>query len=145
MNITVTDINTGDVERLWPKVKGMLQLAVDRNQGEFNLDDIQCGLNSGVMRLWVAYDNDTNEILSAAVCEIRNFPKRRICYIVLMAGEGFDDWNWAITCIEDWARENGADALAAYTRRGFIKTMKNYGYAEVYSVIQKELTDRRIH
>lgn len=142
--IKVTDINTSDVDMIWPQVKAYLQQAIDRNQGEFTLDDVHLGLITGFMTLWIAYDKK-GKILAAAVCEMRDFAKRKICYLLLMAGDGFDDWSWAINSIEDWALQNGADAVAAYTRRGFVKPMKDYGYREVYTVIQKELNERRYH
>lgn len=142
--ITVTDVLTDDVDVLWPKVEDILTRAVERNQGEFTLEDIHSGLLSGNLTLWIAYDKE-GYLLASAVCEMRLFPKRKICYILLMAGEGFNDWNWAINCIEDWAKENGADAIAAYTRRGFVRTMWDFGYQEVYTVIQKNLDERRLH
>lgn len=143
--IKITDVNTRDIGMVWGSVNVLLQHAVDKNQGEFNLDDIYVSLLQGHMRLWLAYKERTGEVKSAAVCELRRFPLRNICYIILLAGDGFGEWSWAINSIEEWALDNGADAIAAYARRGFLKPMKDYGYTEVYSVIQKELTDRRLH
>ena len=142
--ITVTDVNTEDVDKLWWMVKDLLQLAIDRNQGEFTLEDIQTDLLAGHTRLWIAYDED-RKVKACAVCELRKFTQRKICYIILLAGEDFNCWHWSINAIEEWARENGADAIAAYTRKGFIKTMRKYGFREPYTVIQKDLTDRRLH
>lgn len=142
--ITVTDVNIRDIDTLWPLVKDLLQRAIDRNQGEFTLEDIYDSLVLGTMTLWIAYDKD-RKIQASAVCEMRRFSQRLICYIILLSGEGFEDWHWAINAIEEWARENGADAIAAYTRLGFIKTMKKYGFRVPYTVIQKDLTDRRLH
>ena len=142
--LTVTDVKTEDVDVLWDSVESYLQVAIDQNQGEFTLEDIRQDLLEGLMTLWIAY-NKKGELLACAVCEMRQFSQRKICYIVLLAGTGFDNWHWAINAIEEWARENHADALAAYTRKGFIKFMRQYGFREPYTVIQKDLTDRRFH
>ena len=139
----ITDVNTEDVSDIWPLVDVMLARAIDQNQGEFTLDDIHGGLLAGLYRLWLVYED--TDILGVAVCEIRNYARRRICYVLLMAGEGFNDWAWTINSIEEWALDNGADAVAAYTRRGVGKVMQDFEYREVYTVIQKELTDRRLH
>ena len=69
----------------------------------------------------------------------------KICYVVLAGGGFFDIWVEASICIEEWARANGADSVAAFTRRGVAKKMNDYEYKEVYTVIQKDLTKRRLH
>lgn len=143
-SITVTDVRTEDVDIMWESVAGYLQDAVDQNQGEFTLEDVRHDLLTGRMVLWIAYDKDAR-LQACAVCEMRRFTQRTICYIILLGGDGFDNWHWAINAIEEWARENGADAVAALARKGFIKTMRQYGYREPYTVIQKDLTDRRLH
>jgi len=144
VDLTVTDVKTEDVDTLWEGVAPQLQRAVDQNQGEFTLEDIRYDLLQGQMTLWIAYDADAR-LQACAVCEMRQFAQRKICYIVLLAGEDFQSWHGSINAIEEWARENGADAIAALTRKGFIKTMRQYGFREPYTVIQKDLTDRRLH
>ncbi len=142
--ITVTDVNMEDIDTLWGGVKDRLQAAVDRNQGEFTLEDIRNELILGTMTLWIAY-NKAGAIKACAVCEFRIFPRKKICYLVLMSGEIFADWHWAINAIEDWAKANGADSIEALTRKGFAKLMRPYGYREPYTIIRKDLTDRRLH
>lgn len=142
--IVVTDVEPEDVEILWAKVKGHLQKAVERNQGEFNLDDIYTGLIINDMRLWIVY-NEEGELLGSAVCEIQNYPQKKVCLIRLLGGDEFVAWIHTIKAIEEWAVENGADSIVAYSRKGFVKLMKPYGYKEAYTVISRNLSERRIH
>lgn len=142
--ITVTDVNSEDVDILWPKVKGYLQSAVDKNQDEFTLTDVLEGLRANEMRLWIAY-NAEGELLASAVCELLVYPNHKICFIKLLGGHDFSLWSYTIAAIEDWALENGADRVTAYTRKGFGKLMKAYDYEEIYTVISKKLSERRIH
>lgn len=144
MNITVTDVKAEDVDILWPKVKGYLQQAIDRNQGEFNLIDVHADLLSESSRLWIAY-NKEGELLASAVCEIQVLPQQKICFIKLLGGEDFASWSHTIQAIEAWAAENGAVRVVAHTRKGFGKLMKAYDYEEVYTVISRKLSERRIH
>lgn len=142
--LTVTDINSQDVGLVWPLVEAHLQGALERSTGEYLMEDIIQGLSLGYFRLWVVYDK-RKKILASAVCEMREFPRKKICFILLMGGEGMEDWLDSIWAIEDWAKQNGADAVAAYTRPGISKVLKGQGYSSPYIVVQKELTDRRLH
>ena len=142
--VTITDVNPEDIDILWDKVKDNLALALERSRGEYTLEDINLQLISGLMKLWIGYD-ETGKLLASAVCELVNYPQKRVCYVVLAGGGFFDIWTEASMCIEEWAMANGADAIAAFTRRGVAKKMQAFDYNEVYTVIQKDLTKRRLH
>lgn len=142
--VIITDVNAKDIDVLWEKVKYNLALALERSLGEYVLEDIRLALIEENMKLWIAYDED-GILLASAVCEIVKYPQKKVCYIVLAGGGFFDIWVEASMCIEDWARANGADAISAFTRRGVAKKMKDFEYREVYTVIQKDLTARRLH
>ena len=143
-SITVTDVKAEDVDILWPKVKDYLQRAIDKNQGEFNLDDVHNDLISENARLWIAY-NEEGELLASAICEIQVLPRQKVCFIKLLGGEDFSSWSHTINAIEEWALDNGAERVTAYARKGFRKLMKAYDYEEVYTVISRRLSERRIH
>lgn len=140
----ITDINTEDIDTLWPFVEDFLQSALDQGQGEFELEDIHLCLITGLMRLWIAYDINGN-IVASATTEIKQFPRKKVCFVVLLGGKDIDDWLHGSLALEQWARENGADAIVAYTRRGLAKKLKDHGYREVYTVVQQDLVQRRLH
>lgn len=142
--IIVTDVNAEDVDILWPKISDHLQAALDRGQGEYRLEDIHNYLIEGQMRLWILYDRE-GRLLSSAVCEIHDYPQKRVCTVVLTGGETVDHWAYGMAAIEDWARQNKADAVVAYTRRGIAKLLQQNGFTETYTVVQKELSERRLH
>ena len=142
--IVVTDVNPEDVDVLWPKVRDMLAAALDTGQGEYNLDDVFNRLLQGNMRLWIAY-TPAGELMAAAVCQLNIYPQKTICYIVLTGGDIIEYWSYSLSAIEEWAYENGADAIAAYGRKGFARLLVPQGFGEVYTVVQKELSDRRLH
>lgn len=142
--VIITDVEAEDTEYLWEKVKYNLAPALEYGRGEYSLEDIKLALIENTMRLWIAYD-ERGVLLASAVCELVKYPQKKICYIVIAGGGFFDLWTEASACIEDWARANGADAISAYTRKGVAKKMKDFEYREVYTVIQKDLTARRLH
>lgn len=140
----VTDINTEDVELLWPRVEHFLQSALDQGQGEYTLEDIKLQLMTGLMHLWVAYDEE-GIILASAVSEIRNYPQKRVCFVVLMGGEDMERWLHTSAAVQHWAMENGADAVRGYVRKGLAKKLKDFGYRDIYTVVQQDLVNRRLH
>ena len=141
--IVITDVNPEDVSHLWEDVEDFLQDALDHGRGEYSMGDIHLNLISGLMTLWIGYKD--GKILSCAVCEIVNYPQKKVCYVVLAGGGFFGIWTQASICIEDWAMANGATTMAAFTRRGVAKGMKEFDYREVYTVIQKDLYKRELH
>lgn len=142
--LIVTDVNAEDVDKLWEMVKGNLEHALEYSRGEYTIEDIYWLLLSGDMRLWIAYDA-AGKLQTSAVCEMRSYPQKVICYIVLSGGGSFANWKYAVDMIEDWAIENGADAVCAYTRPAIAKGLREHGYASAYTVIHKDLKERRLH
>lgn len=142
--ITITDVKTEDIDILWEKVKGNLELALEYAQGEYTMEDIHLALIEGKMHLWIGYDEDAN-LLASAVCELVKYPQKTVCYVVLAGGGFFDLWSEASVCIEDWAKDNGAHAIGAYTRKGLVKKFQAFGYSTAYTVVLKDLTTRRLH
>ena len=51
--MTLIRIETNAVDIVWPHVKDLLQLSVDRNLGEFTIEDVEEWLRGGQMDLWV--------------------------------------------------------------------------------------------
>lgn len=142
--VIITDVNAEDIDILWDRVRDNLSLALEHSRGEYTLEDIHLQLISGLMKLWIGYDED-GKLLASAVCELVNYPQKTVCYVVLAGGGFFGIWTEASMCIEDWAVANGADSIAAFTRRGVAKKMQAFAYNEIYTVIQKDLTKRRLH
>lgn len=142
--VKVTDVNTEDVGILWPQVAEHLQSAIDTSQGEYALEDIRLQLETGLMRLWIAYNRD-GEIVASATCEISRFPQKRICHVVLAGGMTYEYWLLALPSVIDWAKENGADAVRMYARKGLAKKLVEVGGREVYTVVQHDIFDRRLH
>lgn len=142
--VKITDVKTEDVELIFPQVKEHLEEALRYGLGEYSIDDIYIGLVTGLMHLWIAYETG-GKIKASAVCEIRNFPQKKVCHILLMGGQDMASWFHAHEAVEEWAQENGADVMTAYTRKGMVKLVGHLGYTEQYMVITKELTERRLH
>ena len=136
--IKVTDVDVSDVKWMWPLVEGYLYDALDRSLGEYDIVDVFNGLMDETMRLWISYDA-MEDIKAVAVTMINAYPRRTIANILLLAGKDMSSWQEQIGCIEDWAKQNGADTLIAHTRPGIVKEMKSHGFRNTHQVICKVL------
>ena len=142
--INVATIEPNDVDKVWPLVREDLAVAVEQSQGEIGLPDIHVALLTGLMRLWISYNSD-GTVRSSAVVEIRVTPQKRICFILFAAGGTLNDWDYGSEVIEQWALEQGADVIQAFARKGVVRRFEHLGYQPVYTVVQKDLTQRRLH
>jgi len=142
--INVTDVSPENIDRIWPMVRDKLANAIQHNQGEHELPDLHVNLLVGRMKLWVSYDEEGN-VRSCAIVELRRELHRLVCFILYAAGGDLHDWELGSECIEGWAFEMGADVMQAYARPGVERRFKNNGYQKVYTVVQKDLTQRRLH
>ena len=136
----ITDINTKDIDLVWPLVAEYLHSAVQEANGEYDLQDIYDALQKNMMRLWVTYD-DFGIVKAAAVCTINFFPHKKICFIMFTGGVNVDEWctDQTLSAIESWAKENGASTMQVFGRKGWIKKLKPLGFKEKYWVLTKEL------
>lgn len=144
--INVTAIDSEDVTIIWPMVRETLESVISRSS-DYTLHDIHVGLLTGQMKLWVSYEKrlEGNKVRSLAVVELRQEANRCVCFILFAAGGTLEDWEIGSECIEDWAVQLGASAIQAHTRPGVIRRFTNSGYKPVATVVEKELTQRRLH
>ena len=78
-------VESKDVDTIWPLVRDLLQEAVDRNLGEFILEDIRIWLLHNQMNLWIIGNKD--EIFLAVVTEFVIYPRETRLRIVLGGGK----------------------------------------------------------
>jgi hypothetical protein len=127
----------GDVDRFWPAVRVKLVRAIEENHGEYTLSDIYNFLSRGTMQLWIVAEE--LDLKSVFVTEIITYPRMRVCFIVLAAGEGLDDLVAQLDVVEQWAGELGVDELRIQGRRGWQRVLRSKGFSLSYTVLRKVL------
>jgi hypothetical protein len=133
----ITGIGSIDIPIVWNQVVPMLESALTRSDGEYFLQDIYALLMYHKMQLWVVADEV--EIKTCIVTEFRHFPQKKICYIVLSAGEGLSQWAHLMQELEQWAYDEGADLIRAYGLKGWEAVVKPLGYSTQQLIYCKEL------
>ena len=134
-------VHPDDLNAVWDHIVEYIAKCAPHSEGELQVDDFYVAIRDGEMQLWILVDH--SQPLCIAVTQIIPYPKKRVLRIIAMGGE---PWQWkkhyqsALSRIEDFALEMGCTTLEAWTRRAFLKIMKDWKSS--YSVITKDLKGR---
>lgn len=97
-----------------------------------SFDNIAGGVLSGRYRLWVRPNG-------CAVTEIITYPRKRVCNVFLAGGEMQTIKDLQAPC-EEYARANGCSSLVLTGRKGWVRALKDYGWNEVHTSLERKLT-----
>lgn len=123
------------LEPIWPVVEPLLEKALEGNCGEVTTFDVYQGIKSRDLQLWVIYDGS---VQAAVITEIINYPRKKTCRALQVAGSNMDEWMHLIQVIEDWAKEQGARSMELIGRKGWERYMKQYGFSFEHVTLNKE-------
>lgn len=118
------------VGRVWFRVRGMIAAALARGTGETSIEEIEQDLTVGLALLWIGFDQENNQIVSAGITQIGD----GLCTLVAYGGRREDH---LLETIEDYARANGCERLRILGRKGWIRVLKNYH--QPYVVLERQL------
>ena len=134
----ISGISSKDIDKVWGVCEPFIQLAANKGQAEMTTEDIYKFCKEAKMQLWVIFDEE-DIIQAAATTEIVNYPAKKVCRVVTLGGNNFEEWVNYLSVIEEWALTKNCKAMETFCRKGFIKKLENYGYQENYVVLGKEL------
>jgi hypothetical protein len=128
-----------------PQVGGfladMLRPATDSSHGLCEAEDVVSRIAHGHSIVFVACRRapDASEIdyLAVMVCEVIQYPQRRVFSIEFMAGREMENWKHFQPTIEAYARELGCEEMHAKGRKGWAKLAPDFSHA--WTVLRKEL------
>lgn len=129
---------------VWKEIAPILKKAVDRSD-EYSLHDVLDAILRRDMQLWIAVED--GEIKSAGVTMLQNYPQKRTCLLLFVAGEHFEKWYHLLEDIKKWADLNGCKDIEFIGRPGWKKYFEETDM--VYRIIikrdQHEQDRRRIN
>jgi hypothetical protein len=126
------------VDHFWPFAEPYIKRALDHTSGEFLPADVKAFCQQGTVQLWLV--SEGSRIVAAITTEIINYPRRRHCRIITLAGSRAAEWTeQADTIISAWAREQGCVALEAFVRKGYVPVLIKQGFTHKYSAVIKPL------
>jgi hypothetical protein len=135
MTWDVTGVLAGDLDYVWPTVEPILQRALDRSRGEYLAEDLHGYIKRREMQLWIAVND--GEIKAACLTEIVNFPRLKVCRLVIAAGEGMHHWvKLGSDIFKDWAKAQGCEEIRGGGRKGWSRAL---GWKPIYYMCGERL------
>ena len=125
------------VPNAWPLVEHWIEEAAAESRGKITAADILEVLMAGHMHLWLIRDEGI--VTAVIVTEFLRFPRKKLCGIVIMVGEGKDKWLFLKDTIEKWAWMQGCKGMRHIARKGWARVLTDYDWTHV--VLEKDLED----
>ena len=129
--IQVVPVELRFIDAIWPDVGPILQTAIDKSRGEYQLEDIYRFLHQGTMQLLIAAKD--KEIIGAVITEVVQYPRKTALQVTFLAGKHMNQWfDEVVKVTKEGAKTVGADFLQATGRFGWKKYMKTAGIKSQY-------------
>ncbi len=126
------------LDRFWPLAEPYIKRALDHTRGEFTPADIKAYCKDRVIQLWLVSENE--RVIAAATTEIITYPRNKHCRVVTLGGSRAVEWTQLLfATLDEWAKEQGCDAMEAFVRKGYVPVLANYGYKHMYSAVFRDI------
>ena len=134
----IRGIPAESIPLFWKYAEPYIKRALDHTCGEITPDDLKHSCEDRKCQLWLVSHN--NRVIAAVTTEIVNYPQRRHCRVITLAGSSAQEWTALMDeTLMEWAKSLACDAIEAYVRKGYVQKLAQYGYKHRYSTVVKEL------
>ena len=116
-------VDPKEIRKIWPHVEFLLWAAYARQDCHDNFETLLPKLKVGLALLWIAWDD---EILGAAVTELWDKPKGKVCAILACGGKQMKRWIDCLAAIEKFARDEGCYLIHFEGRKGWQRVLPDY-------------------
>lgn len=116
-------VKAEEIDAVWGSVAELIAKALDHGGNRFTLGDIYKALVERDMQLWVAVDRAA-EVLGLAITEIRHYPNRKVCAVLICTGRDAKLWLDHVDGIMAWAKAEGCQTFEAWSRKGWARLFK---------------------
>lgn len=126
------------VSRMWRYAEPFVKRALDHATGEIATEDLRSSCERRDAQLWLVSSED--RVIGAAITEIVNYPRRRHCVVLTIAGSKFPEWMEQMDNILcTWAVSQGCEVMEAHVRKGLVPRLSPIGYKHLHSIVYKQL------
>lgn len=139
-NIEVSLVPREAIPEIWDRVSHLLKRATDLSFGRYRLRDLKEKLISGEFNLWIVFEKDTGNILSAITSTFTQYPQMKSLHGQFLGGDRLVEWRDRFCEIFDrWGRDNDCQIIEFSGRKGWGRVLEGNGYKEVYRIYERTL------
>jgi GNAT superfamily N-acetyltransferase len=113
----------------WPAVRPLIAQACEASRGKWTAEALRKEIEERNAQLWAIYKDE--ELQAVIVTSIENYPGKRVVTAPIVVGKDRGDWMQHFLEIEDWARQNGCQAVELIARPGWARVLKDYELTHV--------------
>ena len=126
MQKNLVKLEVDQVDKVWDACIPILEKAIAYSEGYYDIDDLYQMIKNGQQDLWVMFDD---EITLAGTTRIVHYPNKSVLEIPFLATKdngGLGDFRSMFNQVEDWAKEQGAEATVFFARIGWKKLFPEF-------------------
>lgn len=139
MTWSITIIDLADVALVWHLVAPLLEPAVARSGGRYDLPSLLAGLHARRSLLWVVHAED-NVLRAAFTTRVAGYPLKAMLSVDFLGGDGIVDWlPQMVDTIVRFAAESGLDGCEMLGRHGWSKPLAALGWSDVGVFMEKDV------
>lgn len=123
-------IPSSDLDRVWPAVANDIEEAAKTSRGKFLAEDIYQELKDQTCQLWVWESESARGVF---ITQVHSYKRNKVCWIRIATGHNYQEWvSQVMRTIEEWAKEQGCDAMELLARPGWKRVLEDYETTHVY-------------
>lgn len=121
----ITGVQVAEIPKEWGFAKPLIAKGCKFSNGKYHANDFYPDLLSRKMQLWI------NKPTAAAITEIRNYPHKKVCCVIVAGGKDLDQFQKDLEVIAAWGKEQGCATMRVEGRPGWQRVLKNYQLSTV--------------
>lgn len=135
--IRIQGVPSDAAAALWPLVRGWIADALARGNALETPDDVLAKIQAQEYQLWVV---DDGKPAAAFVTRIATGSLGSALVAVCLGGQGMERWLHAVEdVIARFAKSKGCKRIYLHGRRGWVRQLAQYGWAEDTVNVMKEI------
>lgn len=136
--ITVFVVPTNHVQQFWHLAEEHLQRAIEKGNGEFNIDQLKLVVGQGQQQLLLGLD-ENNKCLSAVTVQWVMYPNDRVAYVTYSGGTHLNE---VFEQFLTWIKNNGGTSVQLSTgHKSLVRFFQKLNFKPKYTLMELKLNN----
>jgi len=132
------------VSEIWDYIRPVVMEGKKYWEDYTTVEQLYKDITQGKFQCWIVINEGV--IITVFLTEIIEYPKKRVLSIVWICGSELDKYlECFLSYLEVWAVNLGVSSAMVTGRRGWIRKLRPLGYTQERIIVEKSVTDIRIH
>jgi hypothetical protein len=130
----------GLTPEMWGLVGDHLKRAAETTHGRYSIEGIINDVMVNGHNLWIIFDMETQEIVSAFTNQVVSYPKMRVLACHFIGGDHLLEWkDRVLETLDNFARDNFCQKIEFTGRKGWQRLLADWDYEPAFIVYEREI------